>query len=122
MKPDELRHVLVAVFDDPVAARREVAELIRFERTPLDVGYAQVCDDVTDAFGRLASVGQPEEDLVDRLVELGIPVEPALHYSCEFNHYRTIVTVESGGPIAATALNLQLAGARLIRDWCHMRR
>jgi hypothetical protein len=121
MTDDQLRHVLVAVFDDPLAARREVAELIRFAPTPLDVGYAQVCDDVTDAFGTLA-IGEQEEDLVDRLVELGIPVESALHYSCEYNHNRTIVTVASGGPIAPTALSLQLAGARLVRGWYHVHR
>jgi hypothetical protein len=117
MDQAERRHLLVAVFDDPDAGLREAARLNASGETDCDVGYAQICGGVRETVGTLADIGGPDEDLVDRLVTLGIPVESALVYAWEFNHCSTILTIASRAFVTDAALKLRKAGARHVREW-----
>jgi hypothetical protein len=113
----ERRHVVVAVFDDPDAGWREATRLKAPGATDCEVGYAQVSGGVRETIGTLAGVGGPDEDLVDRLLTLGVPVEAALVYTWEFNNCSTILTIESRTPVTDAALMLRKAGARRVGEW-----
>jgi hypothetical protein len=115
---EHLEHTLIAVFDEPAAGRLALARLAGGGMESSAIASPQRRRELRHATHALSGADSPEFNLVRSLVALSVPIEPARAYAWEFERCHTIVIVRSGEPPGAIALNLERAGARLVRDWC----